>query len=421
MLHPAGRPDHRGHRVRHPVRAGLAQAASLGGTGQHADGGRARPRGPSSCRPSRHRRGHLDRLQAQVARGQLERRRIGLLVRQLVAVDDGSNASERPLARISSSIGRGDRRSRRPSGRPPSAAPRGPPRHLRRAGAPRSRRSSPRAGPPPASGLPRGRHGGRCGASRGVELAELGLVEGQAEVLEEVPVGGQRAGEGVDEGAVPVERPGGRGDQSRGDGTGWPGSVEEPHGSDHRSRSAERVRARLPAVPESDHPAHRSASARRAAAQGGRARDRDLPGVRPTRRRMRPGRSASSSARSSSRWSSRHPRDDDRHEPVIVPRQRLRTASTSRAWPPSSASPGSGARPPARSRDLTGFVDRRRPAHRLRHDRSAWSWTRTSAATRVVWAAAGTQNAVFAVPPAALRALADAEVAPLAETPADPA
>ena len=39
----------------------------------------------------------------------------------------------------------------------------------------------------------------------------------------------------------------------------------------------------------------------------------------------------------------------------------------------------------------------------------------------VVWAAAGTQNAVFGVPPAALRALADAEVAPLAETPADPA
>lgn len=38
----------------------------------------------------------------------------------------------------------------------------------------------------------------------------------------------------------------------------------------------------------------------------------------------------------------------------------------------------------------------------------------------VVWAAAGTQNAVFGVPPATLRALADAEVAPLAEPPADP-
>ena len=35
----------------------------------------------------------------------------------------------------------------------------------------------------------------------------------------------------------------------------------------------------------------------------------------------------------------------------------------------------------------------------------------------VVWAAAGTQNAVFAVPPATLRVLADAVVAPLAETP----
>jgi prolyl-tRNA editing enzyme YbaK/EbsC (Cys-tRNA(Pro) deacylase) len=40
---------------------------------------------------------------------------------------------------------------------------------------------------------------------------------------------------------------------------------------------------------------------------------------------------------------------------------------------------------------------------------------------RVVWAAAGTQNAVFGVPPATLRALADAEVAPLAETPTGPA
>jgi prolyl-tRNA editing enzyme YbaK/EbsC (Cys-tRNA(Pro) deacylase) len=40
---------------------------------------------------------------------------------------------------------------------------------------------------------------------------------------------------------------------------------------------------------------------------------------------------------------------------------------------------------------------------------------------QVVWAAAGTQNAVFGVPPATLRALADAEVAPLAETPAGPA
>ena len=36
----------------------------------------------------------------------------------------------------------------------------------------------------------------------------------------------------------------------------------------------------------------------------------------------------------------------------------------------------------------------------------------------VVWAAAGTQNAVFAVPPAILRVLADAIIAPLAETPA---
>jgi len=39
----------------------------------------------------------------------------------------------------------------------------------------------------------------------------------------------------------------------------------------------------------------------------------------------------------------------------------------------------------------------------------------------LVWAAAGTQNAVFGVPPATLRALADAEVAPLAEILADPA
>jgi len=35
----------------------------------------------------------------------------------------------------------------------------------------------------------------------------------------------------------------------------------------------------------------------------------------------------------------------------------------------------------------------------------------------VVWAAAGTPNAVFAVPPATLRSLANATVAPLAETP----
>lgn len=40
---------------------------------------------------------------------------------------------------------------------------------------------------------------------------------------------------------------------------------------------------------------------------------------------------------------------------------------------------------------------------------------------QVVWAAAGTQNAVFGVPPATLRALADAEVAPLADTTAGPA
>lgn len=41
----------------------------------------------------------------------------------------------------------------------------------------------------------------------------------------------------------------------------------------------------------------------------------------------------------------------------------------------------------------------------------------------VVWAAAGTDNAVFPVPPATLRTLADATVAPIAETPppaADP-
>ena len=36
----------------------------------------------------------------------------------------------------------------------------------------------------------------------------------------------------------------------------------------------------------------------------------------------------------------------------------------------------------------------------------------------IVWAAAGTPNAVFAVPPATLRSLANATVAPLAETPA---
>jgi prolyl-tRNA editing enzyme YbaK/EbsC (Cys-tRNA(Pro) deacylase) len=36
----------------------------------------------------------------------------------------------------------------------------------------------------------------------------------------------------------------------------------------------------------------------------------------------------------------------------------------------------------------------------------------------VVWAAAGTPNAVFAVPPATLRMLADAIVAPVAEAPA---
>jgi prolyl-tRNA editing enzyme YbaK/EbsC (Cys-tRNA(Pro) deacylase) len=35
----------------------------------------------------------------------------------------------------------------------------------------------------------------------------------------------------------------------------------------------------------------------------------------------------------------------------------------------------------------------------------------------IVWAAAGTQNAVFGVPPATLRVLAGAQVAPLAETP----
>jgi prolyl-tRNA editing enzyme YbaK/EbsC (Cys-tRNA(Pro) deacylase) len=38
-----------------------------------------------------------------------------------------------------------------------------------------------------------------------------------------------------------------------------------------------------------------------------------------------------------------------------------------------------------------------------------------------VWAAAGTQNAVFAVPPATLRMLANAIVAPIAEEPAPPA
>lgn len=37
----------------------------------------------------------------------------------------------------------------------------------------------------------------------------------------------------------------------------------------------------------------------------------------------------------------------------------------------------------------------------------------------VVWAAAGTPNAVFAVPPASLRSLANAVVAPLAETAAE--
>ncbi len=39
----------------------------------------------------------------------------------------------------------------------------------------------------------------------------------------------------------------------------------------------------------------------------------------------------------------------------------------------------------------------------------------------VVWAAAGTPNAVFAVPPGTLRVLADAVVAPVAEAPAPPA
>ena len=72
------------------------------------------------------------------------------------------------------------------------------------------------------------------------------------------------------------------------------------------------------------------------------------------------------------------------------------------------------------ARELTGFTHRRHPAVRPQAARSGRSWTPTSARFDVVWAAAGTPNAVFPLAPATLRMLSNAVVTPIAAGPPPP-
>ena len=73
------------------------------------------------------------------------------------------------------------------------------------------------------------------------------------------------------------------------------------------------------------------------------------------------------------------------------------------------------ARDGARGDGADGLHDRRASRRSATRDRYGWSWTPTSAGIPEVWAAAGTDGAVFPVSPAALRTLANAVVAPIAE------